>query len=128
MAYDGFDLSGKLAVITGGVGLGFARTVAAAEAGLSVRDTNAQRSADAKAELQAIKPSASATLCDLANEAAVEQAMAGVIKRYGRIDACFPNARIGTRNTRPFHDSPTGKFLKPFATFIQRRKPWPSPL
>ena len=107
MSYDGFDLSGKVAVITGGnggIGLGFARAVAAAGADVSVWGTNAEKNAAAEAELQAINPSASSTLCDVADEAAVEQAMAGVIKRYGRIDACFPNAGIGTQNTKPFHE------------------------
>ena len=44
MAYDGFDLSGKVAVITGGnggIGLGFARAVAAAGADVSIWGTNA---------------------------------------------------------------------------------------
>ena len=107
MAYDGFDLSGKTAVITGGnggIGLGFARAVAAAGANVSVWGTNAEKNAAAEAELQAINPSASATLCDVADEAAVERAMAGVVERYGRVDACFPNAGIGTRNTQPFHE------------------------
>ena len=107
MAYEGFDLSGKVAVITGGnggIGLGFARAVAAAGADVSVWGTNAERNAAAETELRAINPSASATLCDVSDEAAVDSAMAEVIERYGRIDACFPNAGIGTRNTKPFHE------------------------
>lgn len=107
MAYDGFDLSGKVAVITGGnggIGHGFARAVAAAGADVSVWGTNADKNAAAETELRAINPSASATLCNVTDEAAVERSMAGVIARYGRIDACFPNAGIGTRNTKPFHE------------------------
>ncbi len=107
MAYDGFDLSGKVAIITGGnggIGLGFARALAAAGAEVSVWGTNADKNAAAEKELQAINPSASATLCNVADEAAVERAMAGVIERYGRIDGCFPNAGIGTQNTKPFHE------------------------
>ena len=30
--------------------------------------------------------------------------MAGVIERYGRVDACFPNAGIGTQNQKPFFE------------------------
>ena len=30
--------------------------------------------------------------------------MAAVVDRYGRIDACFPNAGIGTQNQKGFHE------------------------
>ena len=65
MAYDGFDLSGKVAVITGGnggIGLGFARAVAAAGADVSIWGTNADKNATAEEELKAINPSASTIL------------------------------------------------------------------
>ncbi len=107
MAYDAFDLTGKVAVITGGnggIGLGFARAVAAAGADVSVWGTNPEKNAAAEKELQEINPSASATICDVSNESAVEEAMAGVIERYGRVDACFPNAGIGTQNQKPFFE------------------------
>lgn len=107
MAYDAFDLTGKVAVITGGnsgIGLGYARAVAAAGADVSVWGTNPDKNAAAEAELQEINPSASALRCDVSDEAAVEAAMAEVVDRYGRIDACFPNAGVGTMNTRPFFE------------------------
>jgi NAD(P)-dependent dehydrogenase (short-subunit alcohol dehydrogenase family) len=115
MSYDGFDLSEKTAVITGGnggIGLGFARAVAAAGADVSIWGTNAKKNAAAEAELQAINPSASATLCDVSDEAAVEEAMDGVIERYGRIDACFPNAGIGNQNQKPFFEHSTKDWQK----------------
>ena len=107
MAYEGFDLTGKVAVITGGnggIGLGFARAVAAAGADVSVWGTNPEKNAVAQEELQKINPSASATICDVSDEDAVEAAMADVIERYGRVDACFPNAGIGTKNRNPFFE------------------------
>jgi NAD(P)-dependent dehydrogenase (short-subunit alcohol dehydrogenase family) len=107
MAYEGFDLSGKVAVITGGnggIGLGFAKAVAAAGADVSIWGTNPDKNAAAREELEKINSSASALLCDVSDEAAVESSMASVIERYGRIDACFPNAGIGTRNQKPFFE------------------------
>jgi hypothetical protein len=105
--YEGFDLTGKVAVITGGnggIGLGFARGVAAAGADVSIWGTNGDKNAAAEEELRAINPAASATICDVTDEAAVEEAMAAVVERYGRIDACFPNAGIGTQNQKPFFE------------------------
>ena len=107
MSYDGFDLSGKVAVITGGnggIGLGFARAIAAAGADVSIWGTNAEKNDTAEQELKAINPSASAVLCDVSDDTAVETAMAGVVERYGRIDACFPNAGIGTQNQKAFFE------------------------
>lgn len=105
--YDGFDLTGKVAVITGGnggIGLGYARGVAAAGADVSIWGTNPDKNAAAEAELRDINPSASALRCDVSDEEQVEEAMTAVVERYGRVDACFPNAGIGTQNQQGFHE------------------------
>ena len=105
--YEGFDLTGKVAVITGGnggIGLGYARGVAAAGADVSIWGTNPDKNAAAEAELREINPSASALRCDVSDEEQVEESMAAVVERYGRVDACFPNAGIGTQNQQGFHE------------------------
>lgn len=105
--YEGFDLTGKVAVITGGnggIGLGYARGIAAAGADVSIWGTNPDKNAAAEAELQEINPSASALRCDVSDEKQVEESMAAVVERYGRVDACFPNAGIGTQNQKGFHE------------------------
>lgn len=115
MTYDAFDLTGKTAVITGGnggIGLGFARAIAAAGADVSIWGTNADKNAAAEAELQAINPSASSIQCDVSKEDQVEESMAAVVERYGRIDACFPNAGIGNLNTKPFHEHSNDDWFK----------------
>lgn len=107
MTYEAFDLSGKVAVITGGnggIGLGFARAIAAAGATVSVWGTNPDKNATAEAELQMLNPSASSLRCDVSDETQVEEAMAAVIERYGRIDACFPNAGVSSNNSGPFFE------------------------
>lgn len=107
MAYEGFDLTGKVAVITGGnggIGLGFARGIAAAGADVSIWGTNPAKNAAAEQELRAINPSASSVVCDVSNEDAVEASMAQVIERYGRIDACFPNAGVSSNGQKPFQE------------------------
>ena len=107
MTYDAFDLTGKVAVITGGnsgIGLGFARAIAAAGADVSIWGTNADKNTAAEAELQALNPSASALRCDVSDESQVEESMAAVIERYGRVDACFPNAGVPSNNTGPFFE------------------------
>jgi NAD(P)-dependent dehydrogenase (short-subunit alcohol dehydrogenase family) len=104
MSYE-IDLSGKVAIVTGGnggIGLGFARAVAAAGADVSIWGTNPDKNEAAEAELRAINPSASAIRCNVADQTDVDAAIEAVIERYGRIDACFPNAGIGTRNRQPF--------------------------
>ncbi len=88
----------------GGIGLGFARALAAAGADVSIWGTNPEKNAAAEKELQAINSSASAVQCNVAEEAQVEECMASVIERYGRIDGCFPNAGIGTQNQKPFFE------------------------
>ncbi len=115
MTYEGFDLTGKTAVITGGnggIGLGFARAVAAAGADVSIWGTNLKKNAAAEKELQAINPSASALQCDVSNEEQVEASMAAVIERYGRVDACFPNAGIGSLNQKPFFEHSNEDWFK----------------
>ena len=107
MTYDAFDLTGKVAVITGGnggIGLGFGRALAAAGADVSVWGTNPEKNAAAAAELQEINSSASSLRCDVSDEAQVEECMAAVIERYGRVDGCFPNAGVSSNNSKPFYE------------------------
>jgi 2-deoxy-D-gluconate 3-dehydrogenase len=95
-----FNLSGKVAVITGGnggIGLGMARGLASAGARIVVVGRNAVKSQAAVAELQALGAEAVAIEADVVDEAAVARLMAQVAERWGRLDVLVNNAGINIR-------------------------------
>lgn len=108
MAYKAFDLSGKVALVTGGnsgIGLGFAEALAQAGAGICIWGTNAQKNADALAKLKTAGVRAEAFVCDVGDEAQVEKAFAQSVEAFGGIDACFANAGVaGRANVKSFVD------------------------
>lgn len=102
MPFQPFDLTGKVALITGGnggIGLGMARGIAEAGGEVSIWGTNAEKNAQAHRELESIGPRISSHLCDVADEAQVKAAFEAVFDVHGRVDGCFANAGIGGRNT-----------------------------
>jgi NAD(P)-dependent dehydrogenase (short-subunit alcohol dehydrogenase family) len=103
MAYKPFDLTGKVALVTGGnsgIGLGMARALAEAGADVAIWGTSAAKNAEALAALSATGVRAHAEICDVGDEAAVEAAFAGTLAALGRVDACFANAGTYGRKTR----------------------------
>ena len=74
-----FDLSGKVAVVTGGnggIGLGLARGLAKAGAKVSVWARNEAKCEVAKKELEALGAEIQTVSCDVSDEAAVVSAVA----------------------------------------------------
>ncbi len=106
--YDAFNLTGKVALITGGnggIGLGMADAIARAGAGVCIWGTNADKNAAALAQLETHGVKAAAMICDVSDEAAVESRFAETLERFGRIDGCFANAGISGRGAlKPFVD------------------------
>ncbi len=97
-----FDLSGKTAIVTGGnggIGLGFARGLAKAGANVAIWGRNKAKNDAAAAELFSLTD-VLAVQCDVADEAAIENAFAETIDRFGRVDSVFANAGIGAGATR----------------------------
>lgn len=96
-----FDLSGKVAVITGGnggIGLGMARGLVRAGAHVVVAGRNEEKSAAAVRELQLLGGGpASALGVDVRDERSVEQLMAETVQRLGRLDILVNNAGINIR-------------------------------
>lgn len=105
MAYAAFDLTGKVALVTGGnsgIGLGMARAVAKAGADVAIWGTNPAKNAAAQRELEATGRRVLAHNCDVGDEQAVERTFAEIVRTLGRIDGCFANAGVSGRGSRSF--------------------------
>ena len=97
---DWFDLSGKVAVVTGGnggIGLGMARGLARAGASVAVVGRDAEKSAGAVAELEALGATAIAVKADLTESAAHPRMAEAVAERLGGIDILVNNAGTNIR-------------------------------
>ncbi|HXC56599.1 MAG TPA: SDR family oxidoreductase [Rhizomicrobium sp.] len=96
--YKPFDLSGKVALVTGGnggIGLGMADALAQAGADVVVWGTKDDKNAQAVAKLKAHGVRAGARKVDVASEAEVVDAMGAAIHEFGRVDTVIANAGIG---------------------------------
>jgi 2-dehydro-3-deoxy-D-gluconate 5-dehydrogenase len=90
-----FDLTGRVAVITGGnggIGLGMARGLAAAGAGIVVAARDRAKSDTALAELTALGAETMFVAFDVAEEGSCRAMVETVIDRFGRLDILVNNA------------------------------------
>ena len=95
-----FDLSGKVAVVTGGnggIGLGMARGLADAGAAIAVVGRNAAKSKEAATELAARGVRAMAVTADVTDKGAVSAMAERVRGELGGIDILVNNAGINIR-------------------------------
>jgi NAD(P)-dependent dehydrogenase (short-subunit alcohol dehydrogenase family) len=95
--YKPFDLSGKVALITGGnggIGLGMARAIAEAGADVAIWGTNATKNKAAQADLEKTGRRILALQCDVTDERAVDAAFGETLSKLGRVDGCFANAGV----------------------------------
>ena len=98
MPADLFDLSGKVALVTGGnggIGLGMARGLASRGCDLAIWGTNATKNAAARTELETYGVRVVDQLCDVGNQNDVEAAFAAAVDALGGVDAVFVNAGVG---------------------------------
>ncbi|MBI9075344.1 MAG: SDR family oxidoreductase [Desulfatibacillum sp.] len=109
MAVSMFDLTGKVALVTGGnagIGLGMAKALAQAGADLCIWGRKPDANAAAAEELRACGTRVLALECDVSDEDQVNACFAKTVETLGKVDACFANAGMGGRGT-PFHDLST---------------------
>ncbi len=93
-----FDLTGKVAIVTGGnggLGLAYARGLVKCGAHVAVWGRNTDKNAAAIEQLRAMGGDVEAFACDVTDEDQIAKAFAGTIKRFGKIDSCFANAGGG---------------------------------
>jgi 2-deoxy-D-gluconate 3-dehydrogenase len=95
-----FDLSGKVAIVTGGnggIGLGMARGLAEAGADIAIVGRNEAKSIAAVAEIKARGARAVSVLADVTDKSAVAAMTELVARELGRIDILVNNAGINIR-------------------------------
>ncbi|MEO8115881.1 MAG: SDR family oxidoreductase [Phenylobacterium sp.] len=114
MAYKPFDLTGKVALVTGGnggIGLGMAEALAQAGADLVIWGTNAQKNAAAEAQIKAHGRRVLTQKIDVADEHAVAAGMAEVVAEMGRVDTVVANAGVGG-GAKSFAEFPTETYRR----------------
>jgi NAD(P)-dependent dehydrogenase (short-subunit alcohol dehydrogenase family) len=100
MPYAPFDLTGKVALVTGGnggIGLGMAEALAQAGASIAIWGTNAEKNEAAGKQLSDAGHTVRTWKVNVANEDEVDAAMADTAKAFGRIDSVFANAGVGAQ-------------------------------
>jgi 2-deoxy-D-gluconate 3-dehydrogenase len=95
-----FNLSGKVALVTGGnggIGLGMAQGLADAGAAILVAGRNDEKNAAAVATLVESGSDAAAATADVTDEAAVAAMVEAALSRWGRLNILVNNAGINIR-------------------------------
>lgn len=98
MSYKPFDLSGKVALVTGGnggIGLGMADAIAQSGADVAIWGTNEDKNKKAAEQLRAHGVKVYTRKVDVSDEAQVVDGIGATVKELGRIDAVFANAGVG---------------------------------
>ncbi len=98
MTYKPFDLTGKVALVTGGnggIGLGMAQGLAQAGASVVIWGQNPDKNESARAQLEAFGGKVLVQQVDVAEESAVVEAMAQALDSMGRLDFVAANAGVG---------------------------------
>ena len=97
-----FDLTGKVALVTGGnggIGLGMAEALAEAGADICVWGRNEGKNKAAEEKLNQYGTKVLVQKCDVGDEGEIDKCFAQAVEEMGHIDSCFANAAIGGTGT-----------------------------
>ncbi len=95
-----FDLSGRVAIVTGGnggIGLGMAAGLAKAGAAVVVAARNREKSAEAVAKIAATGATSAFIPLDVADPASCREMVRQTVERFGRLDILVNNAGMSIR-------------------------------
>jgi NAD(P)-dependent dehydrogenase (short-subunit alcohol dehydrogenase family) len=118
---DLFDLSGKVALVTGGnggIGLGMAEALAVAGATVAIWGRNQERNAQALESILSHGGDAIALSVDVSDESQVVDAFGATVAAFDKVDAVFANAGVGAGSTR-FEDMTTEEWRGVFAVNME---------
>lgn len=93
-----FDLTGKVALVTGGnggIGLGMARGLAMHGASVIIWGNKPEKNEEAVAQLRKFGGEVRCRQVDVSSETAVQKGIAAIIEEFGCIDQAIANAGIG---------------------------------
>jgi NAD(P)-dependent dehydrogenase (short-subunit alcohol dehydrogenase family) len=114
-----FDLTGRVAVITGGnggIGLGIAQALAVQGCNVSIWGRNAEKNRHAAASMAGAPGKVDTRVCDVTDPASVNAAMKATLDTFGRVDGCFANAGIGGGGRRSFVERTEEEWRTMFST------------
>lgn len=117
MAYRPFDLTGKVALVTGGnggIGFGMVEALAQAGADVVIWGSNGKKNAAAAEALKDAGVRVLTQVVDVSDETAVREGMAEAVRQMGRIDTVVANAGIGG-GASSFSDFPTETYRRVLA-------------
>jgi len=116
---DLFDLTGKVALVTGGsrgLGLEMATALGEAGAGVAITARRDQWLTPAEEELRAKGINVLAVTCDVSNSDQVTAAVRAAVDRFGRLDVLINNA--GITWGQPIETMPLEKWRQVFETNV----------